>query len=657
MVKLSGSRKKFILKAFAVLVVCAFLVTSLGPSIGHSGTGANTKPIYGVNSNPLVSGNNNFSDLGYIKYAQASSENTYKVVFTESGLLSNNNLGTVPWSVTMDGETLWSTNSTITFNVPNGTYHYHVSKTASAAGYTPSLESGNITVNGNTKSVLISYNTYKVVFIESGLLSHHYLSTSVYAGVQIVVPWSVTMDGETLWSTTSTITFNVPNGTYHYQVSKTASAAGYTPSPESGNITVNGNAISVLITYSPNGNPRGSGNGKYDVFLTPSITINDNYNYNMFILTNRYNKYTSDLINGMSTFSGVLNGTYLLYLVVVNVGVSGNFFASPVQSAGYSQISEPQVVVVNGSSLALVVNFSKLSVSVITSPNSVIDSNHLLEVFVLTNQYNTYTKDATSAITTFSGVLNGTYLLYLGIEDCYNSVLPIQSAGYSQIPEPQVVVVNGSSVSVEANFSKIKPATYNITFSESGLPSGTSWSVTLNGTSESSTSSTITFTETNGTYSYTVSSVSGYSVFPSSGSITVSAKSFNQAVTFTPTTKSVSRYTVTFTETGLPSGTSWYVNLSNGMDSGPITGSSYSFQLTNGTYSYTTSNVSGYSVSPSSGSISINGASVSKTVSFTPIKKSPPSSGISSTELYGIIGAVAVVAVIGSVFAIMRRRR
>ncbi|MEM3490074.1 MAG: hypothetical protein QXO75_10550, partial [Nitrososphaerota archaeon] len=46
-------------------------------------------------------------------------------------------------------------------------------------------------------------------------------------------------------------------------------------------------------------------------------------------------------------------------------------------------------------------------------------------------------------------------------------------------------------------------------------------------------------------------------------------------------------YTVTFTESGLPSGTTWYVNITNGPDSGAITGSSYSFSLTNGTYSYT----------------------------------------------------------------------
>lgn len=46
-------------------------------------------------------------------------------------------------------------------------------------------------------------------------------------------------------------------------------------------------------------------------------------------------------------------------------------------------------------------------------------------------------------------------------------------------------------------------ASYNVTFTESGLSSGTSWNVTLDGTNNVSTSSTITFTgKSNGNYAY-----------------------------------------------------------------------------------------------------------------------------------------------------------
>jgi hypothetical protein len=49
---------------------------------------------------------------------------------------------------------------------------------------------------------------------------------------------------------------------------------------------------------------------------------------------------------------------------------------------------------------------------------------------------------------------------------------------------------------------------------------------------------------------------------------------------------SASRYNVTFSEKGLPTKTPWYVNITGGGSSGPITGSSYVDSLTNGTYPY-----------------------------------------------------------------------
>ncbi|MEM3036153.1 MAG: hypothetical protein QXS18_05045, partial [Thermoplasmata archaeon] len=78
------------------------------------------------------------------------------------------------------------------------------------------------------------------------------------------------------------------------------------------------------------------------------------------------------------------------------------------------------------------------------------------------------------------------------------------------------------------------PTTYTVTFTESGLPSGTSWSVTFNSNTKSSTTNTISFTGiANGTYSYSVGAVSGYTASPSSGTITVNGANVNQAITFT----------------------------------------------------------------------------------------------------------------------------
>ncbi len=69
---------------------------------------------------------------------------------------------------------------------------------------------------------------------------------------------------------------------------------------------------------------------------------------------------------------------------------------------------------------------------------------------------------------------------------------------------------------------------FAVTFSESGLSSGTRWSATLAGTTSFSTNSTVTFYEPNGTFEFSVGAVDGKSASPSSGSVTV--KGFAQKV-------------------------------------------------------------------------------------------------------------------------------
>ena len=121
-----------------------------------------------------------------------------------------------------------------------------------------------------------------------------------------------------------------------------------------------------------------------------------------------------------------------------------------------------------------------------------------------------------------------------------------------------------------------------------------------------------------------------------------------------------SLYNDTFEELVLPPGTTCYANLSNGIDSGVITGSSYSFSLANGTYSYTVSSVYGYSISLSSGSITVSGSSIAKTITYTSTPThhgEAPSSGILSIELYSLIGAIVVMAAIGSGIIVFRRGR
>jgi len=136
-----------------------------------------------------------------------------------------------------------------------------------------------------------------------------------------------------------------------------------------------------------------------------------------------------------------------------------------------------------------------------------------------------------------------------------------------------------------------------VTFTESGLPSGTSWSVTLNGSTETSVGTTIVFNEYPGSYPYTVGGISGYQLTPASGAVVVATTPVDVAVSY------AALYTVSFPESGLPGATSWTVVLNGVVQSGTGT---LAFSVVAGTYAYTVLAPSGYVATPSGGSVSVS---------------------------------------------------
>jgi YVTN family beta-propeller protein len=151
---------------------------------------------------------------------------------------------------------------------------------------------------------------------------------------------------------------------------------------------------------------------------------------------------------------------------------------------------------------------------------------------------------------------------------------------------------------------------YSVVFAETGLASGTTWSVTLNGSTRISTSGTIAFNEMNGTYPYAIGRVPGYLAVPLSGSVRVNGSLVNQPITFT----AVPAYPVTFLESGLPSGAPWSVTLNGSTVSSA--GSDISFTESNGTYSYSIGAVSGYTCDPCSGTVTVFGALLHESVTY-----------------------------------------
>ena len=116
---------------------------------------------------------------------------------------------------------------------------------------------------------------------------------------------------------------------------------------------------------------------------------------------------------------------------------------------------------------------------------------------------------------------------------------------------------------------------YSLTFAESGLPSGTTWSITVGGTTTSTTGNMITLQEASNSYSWSVlTPISGgtgtqYVTSSASGSVNV------------PTTTLVSiaystQYYLTVTSAyGTPTGAGWYQSSTTayaGLNSGTVAG-------------------------------------------------------------------------------------
>ncbi len=255
---------------------------------------------------------------------------------------------------------------------------------------------------------------------------------------------------------------------------------------------------------------------------------------------------------------------------------------------------------------------------------------------------------------------------------------------------------------------------FPVTYSETGLPAGTSWYVAYDGYTFSKTSSSISVYEPNGTQSYSVRSpVPGtpgvrYVATPSNGTIDVQAAPASQSIVYatqfeflgvsSPVAVGVIEpnltweppgthlqvtalpgpswvfvswsgvgngsyngtanpapvvmngpvqeaaffyflYTVSFTETGLPSHTSWGVDLNGVFRS--ASGPTISFQMANGSYTYNISGPSGYNISTPTGSGTVHGSDVSVAILFTAIVLL----GLTGTELELILLVVVAVGI------------
>jgi hypothetical protein len=242
------------------------------------------------------------------------------------------------------------------------------------------------------------------------------------------------------------------------------------------------------------------------------------------------------------------------------------------------------------------------------------------------------------ASTSFTANLsNGSYSYYIATSD---KIYKSPGGSFS---------VSGSSVYQAVTFTEVE---YVVTFSESGLPSGTTWGVAFNGSTVTSTNSTMTFKEPNGSYQYQVEIVNGYNSSPSAGMVTVNGNSASDSIAW-----SVATYSVAVDQSGIPNGTKWSVTLTGTAFNGQSinitlnsTSNGVRFVVPNGTYSYSIHLPSGYSAKSNS---QLTGSS---TVSGSLSRLSIQAQQNTDWSLYVVI-VVVVLVVVGLVFVMMRRKK
>ncbi len=528
----------------------------------------------------------------------------YNVTFAETGLPPGTS-----WSVTFNGTQGNSTSSILTFPGMLNNSSGYVFSVATVTGYTSVPASGIVVVNGNNVTMSIAFTKslpgrYAVTFHESGLLSG--------------TTWSVKFNGTSNSTISSNLTFpNLLNSTNGY-VFTVGNVTGYIASPTSGIIPVRGANVTQAINFTSASSP------KYPVNFTESgLPTGTPWNVTLGAL-NQSTKTTQDSF-------AMFNGTYPFAI------------GSP---TGYTAIPSTGNVTVHGAQQTVGITFAAINPG--NTVYAVTFEAHGLTLganwSVLLNGLS---QSTVSGLITFDET-NGTWQY---------SVTP--PTGYQVAPASGLITVAGSVQTVNLTFTQVV-STYPITFAQTGLPTGSHWSVNLSGTANSSVTTTLIFNEKNGTYPYSVTAPAGFKVSPASGTLTVSGSAIHQNLTFSRSTPTYTNYSVTYTETGLPSGTNWSLTLNGSVKSS--TTSTITFPEVNGSYTFSVGAVNGYTASPSSGNILVNGQSVFRTITFTGSSTGGKTNqttgllGLPGYDGYLIIGMIAIIVVVTLAMVFLRKK-
>lgn len=483
-------------------------------------------------------------------------------LFAPVGLVASAPAG-VEWSVTVGGITQVSHSGSVVFQLPNGSQPYAVSP---VAGFFGTNRTGTVSVAGAASAVRMDYSvvTYPVTFTESNL-AH---GTS----------WGITLGSTNRVVTTVSAVFDLANGTYAYGVD---AVSGYSTPSTTGTVEVTGAPVAVPVeydraaypvTFSESGLPFGTPWTLSTLFVNvtssaPSVVLE---------LPNGTVPFSAVSEPGLATPAGqkvVVAGaaasvtvafaplTYPVTFTENQLPAGTNWSVTVGGDVHHSVSSTLVADLPNGSSLYEVGSAGGYTPDV--SNTSVFVNGGAAQVTIVFN------RTAYPVVFTETGLVNGTvWNVTIGPTATRSTgpsiefELPNGSAsiaigaesGYT-VSVAGSVSVSGAKLEVPVRFAAVS---YAVAFTETGLAAGTSWTVTINGVKESSTTSQVLFELANGTYPYSIGAVAGETPPAFSGITVVSGAAGSVPVPFSSTT-----YAVTFNESGLPAGSASTV-LENG---------------------------------------------------------------------------------------------
>lgn len=336
--------------------------------------------------------------------------------------------------------------------------------------------------------------TFTVTFTESGLASGTDWYVNVTAGLG---------PGPSLAGAGKSLSVSLPNGSYTYN----PAASGYVPVPIGGSFEITGSPLSISVRFSRSATA-------YEVTFTETGL-----------------PATAEWTVSVVGIEGVTQpgGT------PIEFALTNGPYSYTVADVNSSLAARGGLFTVDDADLGVPVAF--LSPSPVTFSETGLPSNDVWWV----NQSGEPSIEVTTTTSIYS-VPNGTYSY------------AVQASDRSWGAYGGAYRVSGSPVTVPVTF---EPVNCTVTFAETGLPTGTTWYVNLTGeASLSGAGTTLSTTLSNGTYNFTAASASG--AWGAVGTtIDTTGTALTVPVPFSPASSSA-----TFTETGLPSGTVWYVNIS-----------------------------------------------------------------------------------------------